>query len=245
MDAHKIVAEAMTGMIQNARKAGIGVSRREDGRFQFDKEWIFTPDLPWIFIKADDRMNCLLWRDVTYNIISRRLRKSYQFVPTGCQECYKVVVKIHTYLDMLSLEKAMTAANWPSKIGIERRPYVKGLYGAYFYNRGLDEGLKRLEEVKQLYIDAECGALDPEIYLKRGCTEMEMEQGRSDQWKTTVLQTNIERIMGLTLYTKSQKLQTDAEKADIRDKWADFAWKFDPYYNGNGKHKPCKRYDNV
>ena len=179
-----------------------------------------------------------------YNGLVRKLKKPLQFVPSGCQECYKVVVRPETYEDMLKLEEAMQTRGWPSKIGIERRPFVPALYGAYFYNRGLEAGIERHEEV----LDAIIHSLPPgrmarmQIYLKRGCTEMEMEQGPSDKWKVSIFQTQVEPLIEKLIYSPEQPDQTDEEKAAIRKKWAAFAWKWDRSYIGPSFQKECVRY---
>jgi len=152
------------------------------------------------------------------------------------------VVKPRTYGELLALEDVMVAKGWPSKLGIEKRPFAKGLYGAYFYNRGLEAGRSRLAEVEQLIWTTMGISTGPAIYLKRGCTEMEIDQGRSDQWKHYGFHDDIEMILDRMLYIPEQPEQTEAEKAKVRQKWQHFAWKHDPTYKGPGPVKDCVRY---
>jgi len=251
MQAEAIVQKVVQEMVDNADRAGLEVTKREDqlefGKIEFPVE---QHDSPWIHINHLKENKCLLWRDVIYNGLVRKLKKSLQFVPLGCQECYKVVVRPQGYEDMLRLEGVMAGKGWPSKIGIERRPFVPALYGAYFYNRGLESGVNRLGYVRAMLIDLEYVWLRDygtlilpfKSYLKRGCTEMEMEQGPSDKWRVTALQPQIEELMTKLIYTPEQPDQTDDEKAEIRKKWAKFAWKYDPSYTGPSFQKDCVRY---
>ena len=60
----------------------------------------------------------------------------------------------------------------PCKCGREVRPEVNGLWGGYFYCRGLKEGQQRYKEVRELVNEH----LSPEttVLLKRYCTEFEI-----------------------------------------------------------------------
>ena len=265
MQAEAIVQDFVQGMVDRADHAGIPVTKRQD-QIEFGKPQsrlgykialpLIDLDTPWVHINHLHENKCLLWRDVIYNGLVRKLKKSLQFVPSGCQECYKVVVRPETYEDMLKLEEAMTEKGWPSKIGIERRPFVGALYGAYFYNRGLGAGKKRFAEVWEMLKDPkieprvrpDAHLYGPEyanqdnVYLKRGCTEMEMEQGPSDKWRLSIFQTQVEPLIEKLIYTPEQPDQTEDEKAAIRKKWAQFAWKWDRSYSGPGFQKGCVRY---
>jgi hypothetical protein len=240
MNAARIVERFVQGMVNTANANGIEITMHSDGKIGFSKEWLLDFDSPWIHINNLKENKCLLWRDIIYNGISKHMRRSRQFVHTGCQNCYKVVAKPQTYSDLHLLEEAMTAANWPSKIGIEKRPHVKGLYGAYFYNRGLKEGQKRLLDVKELVRNTLGDHIN--VYLKRGCTEMELDQGQSNKWKVLAYQLEIERLMDELIYIPEQKLQSEEEKVKVRKGWEQFAWKFDLTYEGEDKIKACVNY---
>jgi hypothetical protein len=247
MTAAQIAEKFIQDMVDNAARAGIEIIERPDGKIEFNKEWLYEHDSPWIHINHLKENRCLLWRDLIYNGISRKLKKKIQFVHTGCQNCYKVVVRPRTYEELLRLEDTMNSINLPSKIGIERRPFVNALYGAYFYNRGIENGLNRLEEVidmvDRMEFDSSGTFISPmEVYLKRGCTEMEMEQGPSNKWRTTILQPEIEDIVDSMIHTPEQPDQTDEQKNEVRQSWEKWAWKFDKSYSGSIKQPFCMRY---
>jgi len=132
-----------------------------------------------------------------------------------------VVLKPKTYLELLKLDVVMHTARLPSKLGIERRPIIKGLYGAYFYHRGIELALELRDK-----------HFDNTAIVKRGCTEMERKHGRSDKWEVQSWQPKLEYYLDEMIYSHKQPDQSDAEKNKIRDKWKKFAWKFDPTFEG-------------
>ncbi len=67
-----------------------------------------------------------------------------------------------------------------SKCGVEVRKYVSGLYGGYFYIDNAEEGQDRYRQIRKLVDDNLSEKVA--VILKRGCTEYEMQYGRSDMW---------------------------------------------------------------
>jgi hypothetical protein len=130
------------------------------------------PEVPWHYIKHSEWSRCHLWHNIFFDI--------FKMLPSECLNCYKVVVRPRTLKEHFALEELMYVLNRDSKLGIEIRPQVCGLYGAYFYNRGLDEGMERYKEVREAVSDI----ISPDIpvILKRGCTEFESSFGPSDKW---------------------------------------------------------------
>ena len=63
----------------------------------------------------------------------------------------------------------------PCKWGRELRPEVNGLWGGYFYCRGVEEGRQRYKEVREL-VDKRMSPETP-VLLKRYCTEFEIDGG--------------------------------------------------------------------
>jgi hypothetical protein len=152
-------------------------------------------EAPWHYIKECWECDCFTWHHVIFEYISKRLVIGRKFVPSGCQECFKVVVRPATIKQLFALEKMQIAMDLPCKCGIEVRNYVHGLYGGYFYTRSLEEGLKRYLEVRQAVNANVLLGSDVPVILKRGCTEFEMECGPSDQWQTTPEQLKIEGMV--------------------------------------------------
>jgi len=173
----------------------------------------------WRYVKHDPRMNCTLWKTVIYQAIGNS-----EWIPSMCQNCYKVVVRPKTYNEFLELEKFMVELDHPSKLGCETRHAVGALYGAYFYNRGLDEGKVCWKKVASEW---------PIAILKRGCTEFEYKHGPSDKWEVTDFQKEIEREVENSIEVPPQTyMQSENEINKLHDKWKNFAWKFDLSYEG-------------
>ena len=177
------------------------------------------PNTPWNFIKQTMETNCMLWRTFFYHYILEKLPVEELFVPTHCANCYKVVVKVNTHKELLGLETRMKFFDYPSKCGIEKRLYVKGLYGGYFYNQGLESGLERLKEIRRYY---------PDAILKRGCTEYEFRHGPSDQWEVLPHQLELERVVDEMVGTYVAPSEQDLNS--IHQRWEEFAYKHDPTF---------------
>lgn len=73
---------------------------------------------------------------------------------------------------MLKVLELQRKLGYPAKAGIETRKTVDGLYGAYFYCRGVEQGRERFDDLRAL--------IPPHIpmILKRYCTEFEIRGGR-------------------------------------------------------------------
>jgi hypothetical protein len=69
------------------------------------------------------------------------------------------------------------------------RDYVDRLYGAYWYNRSLEEGRETYRRVREQLPDR------IPMILKLGCTEYERKCGPSDQWKVDGFQKAAEELI--------------------------------------------------
>ena len=137
--------------------------RIEDGKF-VPKNIGSAYDVPWVYVKSDLRARC----DI-YHMVFHQIEKH---VHSYCRECYKVVVRPRTVVELFDLYEIQRNLDVHSKCGIERRDSVFGLYGGYFYNRGKEEGLKSLKMVREL-VTRELSEKTP-VFLKRYCTEYEI-----------------------------------------------------------------------
>ena len=181
------------------------ICRTEDGKLRPLREGIM-PNTPWIHTNENDlKFHCRLWHNISFDVVSRNLPEQYRFVPRGCQGCWKVVLKMQTVEQLLAVLELQKAMNATSKCGIEERDTVKGLYGAYFFNRSKAEGLRRYDDVKArirknkilspLLDEVDQDNRTTRLILKRGCTEMEHLVGPSDKWKITETQTILENLI--------------------------------------------------
>lgn len=172
--------------------------RPEDGRIDFKKKML--EDVPWLYVKGGRSQNCILWHKIIFNEIHGMGK-----VPIPCQNCWKVVIMPRNLVELMATWIMQEQMGRPSKCGIEGdRSNTDRLYGGYWYNNSLDEGLECFDAVRtQLekqstyerefigvplscsfgneYLPAGADPL-PKLIFKRGCTEMEQHCGPSDKW---------------------------------------------------------------
>ena len=203
--------------------------RDVDGKLVYDSstEW----KTPWHHVKSGDSINCQLWNAVMFVHLFKNLPYSVtggrSFIPTGCQHCFKVVVRPPTLKALFALEALQERLGLDSKCGIEMRAHVFGLYGGYFYNRGLSAGHECYGKVRAA-VDA-----DPElgpgvsVILKRACTEMEQECGPSDKWEIYPNQIEIEQLINRKVSTDLMlRQQPDIVIDHVHGKWIRFAYQW-------------------
>ena len=240
----------LIGLVQRLLKAGV-LSRRDcDGKFvsSVKAQW----DTPWVHVKQSYKSNCYLWKDIIFHhIVSINLPKEKWFVPIGCMDCFKVVIRPQTLKQLFALEALERRLNHPSKAGIEIRPQVFGHYGGYFYNRGLQEGLECYKKVrKAVNEDPDLGP-DVSVILKRACTEMEAGCGPSDKWEVTEDQLRLEMLIKDHFAIDSTLISQSEDAIEhVKQTWIDFAWdRGDPtvyeYLDGEPLHPPYVTYHHL
>lgn len=208
---------------------------RSEGYFLSDDGNKITAELkpswetPWHHIGDDSRFDCYIWHTIIFNTLG--------FIPIGCMDCFKVVVRPKTLKQLFALLDLQLELNLPSKCGIEVRPVVRGLYGGYFYNKGLEAGLECFKLIKQkmsenpvlaplLDVKDENG-VSKKITLKRGCTEFELRYGRSDQWRTTEGNLHQESLINNHIVKKPAMKQSELMIRNLHARWIRFAWEHD------------------
>jgi len=204
--------------------------RESDGKISAKKHlgW----ETPWHHVRHSGDLDCGLWHKVIFDVISMALPADRRFVPSECQDCYKVVIRPKTLKQLFAVLDMQKAMSSPCKCGIETRPTVHGLYGGYWYNRGLSQGLERYKEVRAL-----AGAnrhLGPEVkvILKRACTEFEFACGPSDKWRITDEQIALEALVNRTFERDIINwVQPEWAIAYIHRKWIEWA-----YQNGDATY---------
>jgi len=120
-------------------------------------------DAPWVYVQAADAARCDLYTTVFF--------KTLRWIHSYCRECYKIVVRPQTVVDLFKLYELQREMGVPCKCGLERRNTVCGLYGGYFYTRGIEQGRRRYKQVRE-FVDERLSP-DTPVILKRYCTEME------------------------------------------------------------------------
>lgn len=152
--------------------------------------------------------------------------KAFDFIPTRCLSCWKVVVKPRTVVELFKLYNIQVELNEHCKCGIETdRPHVNALYGGYFYTDTKQEGMERCLQVRKA-VDEGIGK-DVPVILKRYCTEMELKFGDSKgyqqpraakKWEAMVDKWFVKYPPGMN--------QSPIVVHDIMERWIHFAMQF-------------------
>ena len=197
-----------------------GAVPRFDGKFDITLK--FDSKSPWEHIKVSEQGRCMFAHDILFNCVATQLPMG--FVPLACQNCFKVVIRPKTIRELFSIREMMIGMDRPSKLGIELRIFVHGLYGCYFYNHGLREGLECYKAVRA-NLDA-IGMNDTPALLKRGCTEMEMKCGDSLKWTPITGQDAVEKYIRnhLVIGDIGDGLQPEEWLPHIHTEWVKWAY---------------------
>lgn len=215
--------------------------RIEDGKF-VPRNIASAYDVPWVYTKTDPKSRCDIFHNVFHQIDKH--------IHSYCRECYKVVVRPQNLVQLFDLYEVQRRLDVPCKCGIERRESVYGLYGGYFYNRGLEQGLERLKEVRKL-VDEN---LSPStlVFLKRYCTEFEVGPDALGDSDKTPDVTNEERewemsVMSLFPRVGVSTPQSDTQIAHVMNAWIHWAYAngdetYKEFTNGSPLFKPYVTY---
>ena len=169
---------------------------------------------PWIHIKQAPNRHCGLYQ--TYF-------QRFGFIHSTCQECWKVVVRPRTLIELHKLLELQKVLDLPSKCGIEKRDTVHGLYGGYFYNDSLKQG-REIYKVVRSNVDLNISPEVP-VILKRACTEFELEMGPSDEWEVSQDQKDLEYLLSdLIDYRPRHMPQPDHLKDSVFRSWIHWAY---------------------
>lgn len=191
----------------------------EDGSFLIGTEFP-SLDYPWDVYKPTG--GCFFAFQVLFKCVSQQVYKKHHIpmVPTMCQGCWKVVVRPKTLEELHEVRNIQKVMDRPSKCGIERRPFTSRLYGGYWYNKSLSEGLECFKLVKR-----EVGNMP--ILLKRGCTEIELQFGDSRKWAEFKGQRVFEDMIREAVIATGDEDQPQVEdfKKTVHRHWIRFAYK--------------------
>ncbi len=186
---------------------------------------------PWLHQKHSENLKCNLWHFMMFNHYG-------WFVPSQCQECWKVVVGPRSLSELWKLKDLQHTLDIPSKCGIEVREYTAKLYGGYFYNKGLYNGRACYKVVREAVNDAI--SPDVPVLLKRACTEFEMAFPQSSTWQITDEQMAIEETLTDRIKESSNPVgQPDIVRTHIKRAWIHWAYFCaDPTYKEFTDGKP-------
>lgn len=215
--------------------------RDEDGKVTVELHQ--TWNTPWHHLYDNGKSDCYLWHSIIFDVCG--------FIPAGCLNCFKVVVRPKTLKQLFALLDLQKELGRPCKCGIETRPNVFGLYGGYFYNRSLEEGLECYKAVKEaIENDSVLNPIADKVILKRACTEFEMACGRSDQWTITEDNYKLELALGDLIVRKTPIPQPDYVLYHIHANWIKWAWAAGDetvyeFTNGIPLYQPVCQYQDI
>jgi hypothetical protein len=225
----------IVGMLRQLLDSGSFHLRPEDGKIK-PSQISIAKDTPWIHVKHTANLKCGIWHQVTFNHVVMNLPPGQRFVPRHCQSCWKVVVKPRTLQQLFNLLELQKELDRPSKCGIETRDSVSELYGGYFYNKSIEQGLNCYEAVKAkmtenpilvpLLDEVDGKGRTTRIILKRGCTEFEHLLGDSRLWHITPEQEFVEDLIDNYFVDDGFSLsQPEHVIWSIKRRWIEWAFK--------------------
>ncbi|MHC4310880.1 MAG: hypothetical protein ACYSW3_00230 [Planctomycetota bacterium] len=207
---------------------------RDDGKIDHHRR--MHPDPPWCYIKPVTLQNCHFYHKIYFAVITNSGK-----VPIYCQKhCWKVVIAPRNLQELFALRFFMLDMDRPAKCGMEmERLNSDKLYGGYFYNTSMEEGLECFDLVKKKL--HECPTYDREIMgcrvqveiepdipiiLKRACTEFEQNCGPADEWGWDEDQEEFERFAMDAFVMDFQNFeQSDNQLGALFVKWIHAAYR--------------------
>ncbi len=207
-------------------------------------------ETPWHHIVHDEFLDCQRWHSIMFDLFSR-VMPGKKFVPSSCQQCWKVVVRPQNLLGLFALMEMQLKMKRPSKCGIEVRPYVHGLYGGYFYNHTLEQGLECFSAVRDEVDKTKHLGPNIAVILKRACTEYENTCGPSDEWEVTDKQIHIESLVNKWCIREStMREQPEHALLYVHKKWIEWAYANNDgtylnFTNGKPLYKPYVTYQHL
>lgn len=200
--------------------------RNGDGKLVAEKGP--THNTPWHHVVHSYYLDCFTWNSIMFEKVLQQ-----KFVPSKCQNCYKVVVRPKTLIGLMQLLEIQKLMNVPAKCGAEVRKTVSGLWGGYFYCVGLEEGRERYAQVRAKVDAAEHLGPDTPVLLKRACTEYELACGPSDEWEITEEQLHLEGLVDRLIVADTQhQEQAPHALVHVHRAWIEWA-----YANGDESYK--------
>jgi hypothetical protein len=195
---------------------------------------------PWVFFNQDIHpgMRCDVFLSVLYPYFS--------VISSRCRECYKVMVKPRTIVELFELHDMMKEMGVHCKCGVDKRPYTDARYLGAFYNKGKEEGLERYAQVRKMI------PKEVPVGLKRYCTEFEVRPtgiGPSDQLPEM---THIEKFREdqvldrfVEQYLKGE--QGEEVRNSIKEEWIKYAFRtgdltYKELTNGKSIYGDCVTY---
>jgi hypothetical protein len=140
-------------------------------------------DTNWLFSGYTTSLrDCRLWHSIMFN--------HYNLVPEFCRlRCYKVVIKVRNFREAFQMHGLLDSAGCINakvtglhgKVGVDERYFSSGLFNAFVYCDGLEDALRKYQEVRSLVDEHLEDGKNIAVIIKRSCTEFERKFGATDQ----------------------------------------------------------------
>jgi hypothetical protein len=133
---------------------------------------------PWCHIKPARFRQCGIWQ--TWHELFPVVGGA-PYIPSGCQACWKVVIRPANVAELLRLMSILRSSDLPCKCGMDLRTWTGHPWGGFIYADTQEQGHQYMEDIDdpiRCMISDRCA---DSVHLKRGCTEFD-EIMPSDQW---------------------------------------------------------------
>jgi hypothetical protein len=192
--------------------------------------FVHDPNKPWIQTKGFRERQCGKWQ---------YFFSHWNFIPRGCRHCWKVVWTGSTLDQLFQILEIQEEDDLVSKCGIELRPYTGklGYYQAFWYS-DMDGGLKGGRKLWKRIVDRLAKSplvAGHDVFLKRGCTEMERRFHPSDSWdkiadarhwdmQEMLCDSIIPDVVAKQNEDGYWPKEWEAIKVHVKVKWLEWAW---------------------
>jgi len=209
-----ITIQELSNSLEQASRFGPLV-KRGDGKYDMPTSTALND--PWEHHHLGIDNGCDFWGAVTDNIAGISKSDPNFFIPSSCQQCWKVVVKPQTIEQLFILSDIQKQLCITSKCGIEERWQVAASYGGYFYATSMEEGLE-IYKIVMAEVGINIGTIP--VFLKRGCTEYEITFGDSAEWEILPEQIPLEDYLLTHVFPTYQPITNEAYLLKLtHEKW--------------------------
>jgi type IV secretory pathway VirB4 component len=202
---------------------------------------------PWIYISQGRFKYCSIWQ--LWEEWFPKWEGEF-YVPSGCQKCWKVVIRPQTVFELFQLYEILHSSHLPSKCGEDVRPWTKERWGGFIYADSQEQGHEYKNLIEPIVRQMVGGHVADTIHLKRGCTEYDRKQN-SNEWFLTPAQEKLEMYLndifihdrgtfGESPFSIASKKQTFIERANSI---GDLTWKMIPGLENHNMTVDCVTYN--
>ncbi len=176
------------------------------------------PNSPWVFKGHPEDRNSGLWLGVYF--------RYFRLIPRTCHSCFKVVLKPETLDDLFKVWKLQAKIDLAAKCGIEQRAFVRSKGYAAFWYCPIKDGLEGARSwFKKIKTKVKENGIKGDLFLKRGCSEMELAAGPSDKWVHSQEHERLEYMLDQVFVQPPDRTPQPAHHViHVQRMWIERAW---------------------